>query len=167
MNDLFEAARLEAEAVQPSRELVDVGEIVERVAAVLPGDDCAVQVEEALTLYADALYVQRIVTNLVSNALKYGAPPLTVSAFRDGGTVRISCSDQGQGVPPTFVPRLYQKFARSDEARAAKIEDTGLGWPSSRVSCVPAEARSVTSPTSRKEHASSWSSPRSSRSATG
>lgn len=127
VNELLEAARLEADAVQPSRELVDVCEIVERVAAVLPGEDCAVQVEEGLTLHADALHVQRIVTNLVSNALKYGAPPVTVSASRDGGTVRIACSDHGQGVPPAFVPRLFHKFARSEEARAAKIEGTGLG----------------------------------------
>jgi signal transduction histidine kinase len=69
----------------------------------------------------------QILTNLVTNALKYGAAPFFISTTTQDDAVRIAVSDSGSGVPADFIPRLFDRFARSDEARRGGKKGTGLG----------------------------------------
>jgi signal transduction histidine kinase len=69
----------------------------------------------------------QILTNLVTNALKYGAAPFSISTTTHDSAVRITVTDNGPGVPPDFVPRLFDRFARADEARRGGQKGTGLG----------------------------------------
>jgi signal transduction histidine kinase len=71
--------------------------------------------------------LDQILTNLVANALKYGEPPFSISTTTLDGIVRIEVSDTGPGVPADFVPRLFDRFARADEARRGGKKGTGLG----------------------------------------
>jgi signal transduction histidine kinase len=57
---------------------------------------------------------ERVVGNLIANALKYGAPPVVVRAAGDGGPFRLFVEDRGPGVPPDFVPQLFERFTRAD-----------------------------------------------------
>ena len=69
----------------------------------------------------------QILTNLVSNALKYGAPPICVAAGEEGGDIVIRVCDAGDGVPAAFVPRLFDKFSQASHGLSRTAEGTGLG----------------------------------------
>jgi signal transduction histidine kinase len=94
--------------------------------------DFKVSCDGGLTARVDPAHLQQALVNYATNALKYGAPPYTVTAVRETGgdpaapAVVIRVGDDGDGVPADFVPRLFGRFARSDRARAG-IPGTGLG----------------------------------------
>jgi len=66
--------------------------------------------------------LDRVVSNLLSNAVQYGAPPFVVTAERRGTHLRVAVSDHGPGVPEELRPRLFERFARGDD-----VNGTGLG----------------------------------------
>ena len=79
-------------------------------------------------VWADPARLERILTNLWSNALKYSAPgsPVTVTAARRNAEVVTSVTDRGRGIPPEDVPRLFQRYFRTERAKEAR-EGLGLG----------------------------------------
>ena len=70
--------------------------------------------------------MDRVVANLVANAIRYGRPPIVVSAEQSDRHLRIYVDDNGEGVAPDFVPYLFDRFRRSSGS-AAKVVGTGLG----------------------------------------
>ena len=79
------------------------------------------------TALVDKGQLQQILTNLVTNASKYGCAPFALSTATDGDEVTIEVSDSGSGVPEEFVARLFDRYARSDEARRGSQKGSGLG----------------------------------------
>jgi signal transduction histidine kinase len=79
-----------------------------------------------LRVMADPAYLDEIVVNLVENADKYGAPPITVSARQVGKVVELTVSDCGSGVPEGFTPRLFERYSRADETLRQR-SGSGLG----------------------------------------
>jgi two-component system phosphate regulon sensor histidine kinase PhoR len=77
----------------------------------------------------DRLLLEQAVINLLQNAVAY-SPPGTPVALRarpgDGGTV-IEVADQGPGIAPEHLPRLFERFYRVDAARTREVGGTGLG----------------------------------------
>lgn len=128
VNDLLEVTKLEAKVVEPRREQIDVDQAVKRVAHGHPeAQRIEVSVTEGLRVFVDPDHLQRILVNLVGNAFKYGAPPVCIGAREEAGAVVLTVSDAGEGVPLEFVPRLFEKFERSEEAKASAAAGTGLG----------------------------------------
>ncbi len=86
-------------------------------------------VPEGMIAYADAEGLERVLVNLVDNAVKYGKTggKVIVSARRDGGRVRVSVSDDGAGIEPMHLPRLFERFYRVDEGRSREKGGAGLG----------------------------------------
>ncbi|MBA2385340.1 MAG: HAMP domain-containing histidine kinase [Actinobacteria bacterium] len=129
VEQLLDLSRLEAAAVEIRPERVRVrdrlAEIVES-AAPMQADRIGIEADPGLEADIDFAALDRIVSNLVVNACRYGEPPVTVSAERDHGLLRVVVRDSGEGVPEDFVPRLFDRFARS-AATAAQAEGTGLG----------------------------------------
>ncbi|MFI5912578.1 PAS domain S-box protein [Dactylosporangium sp. NPDC051541] len=74
----------------------------------------------------DAGQLQQILTNLLSNAAKYGGGATAIRVSPDGTRVRVAVEDRGPGVPPEFRDRLFERLARA-ERDAAKVRGTGLG----------------------------------------
>ncbi|HEX9415993.1 MAG TPA: GAF domain-containing sensor histidine kinase [Gaiellaceae bacterium] len=103
-------------------------ECLERLAAELVPDrasEVEIEIEPSLELTCDLHAFERIVSNLLINALTYGRPPVIVRALRDGAT-RIAIEDQGEGVDPTFAPQLFDRFTRSKASRRTH-QGAGLG----------------------------------------
>jgi signal transduction histidine kinase len=80
-------------------------------------------------LHADETRLQELIYNLLDNAVKYSEPGGTVflRAESDGDSVRISVADQGAGIPPEDLPRIFERFYRVDKSRSSEQRGTGLG----------------------------------------
>lgn len=84
------------------------------------------------TLYGDKGKVKEIMTNLLTNAVKYteqGEINLEISCINknDNSTIIISVEDTGRGIKPEKIDKLFTKFERLDEDRNTTLEGTGLG----------------------------------------
>jgi signal transduction histidine kinase len=129
VEQLLDLSRLDAEAVAIRPQRVVVRERMEQIVdavAPLAREQIAIDVDPALVAEVDVDALDRIVTNLVSNACRYGEPPVTVSADEARGVLHVTVADRGPGVPEEFVPQLFDRFARSADA-AATASGTGLG----------------------------------------
>ena len=130
IQDLVDAARSETGQLRLSREPIELRAFIEdrkaRLAASLETGRIQVEVPEGLPpVSADPARLERILTNLWSNALKYSTPgtPVTVSARQEDGWVITSVTDRGPGIPPEDRPHLFERYFRGRAAR----EGLGLG----------------------------------------
>lgn len=111
--------------VAPMRLAVD--EALQECAATFPGLDLRVDCPPGLRVNADPMRLQQMLTNYVRNAIKYGAPPIVLSAAPAGDGLELRVRDHGPGVPPDFVPQLFDRFSRADEAQTSVFSGSGLG----------------------------------------
>ena len=124
---LLDLSRLDAGriAVRPRafRPLDSVEALLPRIAPDRV-DDVQVEIDPRVELVSDPDAFERVVSNLIGNALEYGAPPVLVSGRTSDGTFRLAVEDHGPGVPREFVPRLFERFTRAGERRGRGV---GLG----------------------------------------
>jgi PAS domain S-box-containing protein len=80
-----------------------------------------------LTMWADPSHLSQIVTNLLSNAFKYGGAQVTVACEELPRTVELRISDRGPGVPAEFVPHLFDRYTRSRTAQTGDQQGSGFG----------------------------------------
>jgi signal transduction histidine kinase len=80
-------------------------------------DDVLVEIDPGYQLVSDPDAFDRVVGNLIGNALKYGRPPVVVRGCDLDGAFRLAVEDRGPGVPRSFVPHLFERFTRADETR--------------------------------------------------
>ena len=86
--------------------------------------------ELPLTVYADKEKIRMVLINLIDNAIKYGKQNGTIegSAYKiDGKTILVEISDNGHGISEEHLPRIFERFYRTDLARTRKIGGSGLG----------------------------------------
>lgn len=129
VNQLLDLSRLDAEVVPIEPERFRVRARVEQLVASAAGAAAGmieVAIDSELEADADPEAFDRIVSNLVTNALRYGRLPIVVDARQTDHHFRLSVEDRGAGVPDEFVPDLFERFTRGtgDRDRAA---GTGLG----------------------------------------
>ena len=79
-------------------------------------------------LTVDPQHLQQMVTNLLTNAAKYGEPPVVVTAVAAGpGRVALEVADQGPGVPLEFQERMWERYEQKDRGDTRTASGTGLG----------------------------------------
>jgi two-component system phosphate regulon sensor histidine kinase PhoR len=86
--------------------------------------------EVPLTVFADKEKIRQVFINLVDNAIKYGKQSGTTEASFykvDGAKVLIEISDDGSGIAEEHLPRIFERFYRTDLARSRKVGGSGLG----------------------------------------
>ncbi len=130
VEQLLDLSRLDAEAVDIAPERVDVRAHVEDIVHLAAADLAAVRIDVPADTIAlvDPNALDRIVTNLLTNAFRYGVPPVRVHAEQTDRHFRLTVEDNGSGVPPEFVPDLFERFTRSEGSRATSGgTGTGLG----------------------------------------
>ena len=99
-DDLYEVSRLDYDTQLVNRRRLDVAATVnDALAAVAGTDDVSVDIPSGLVVLADRRRVEQVVANLVENALRYGAPPVVVTAEEGGDEIVVRVHDNGQGVP--------------------------------------------------------------------
>jgi signal transduction histidine kinase len=94
--------------------------------AVSLGRALELDAQEDPELVADPLRLEQAVGNLVDNALKHGAGPVTLGARTRNGRVELYVADEGAGMPPDFISRAFDRFARPDDGRTSGGMGLGL-----------------------------------------
>jgi signal transduction histidine kinase len=112
MNDLQLLFRLDAGSVTARRTPVPVREVVETVAGSLSVEGLEIVIDERVSALADRGHVWHVVQNLLSNAMKYGEPPIEIQASQEGDRVVLVVQDSGPGIPEELVPNLFDRFMR-------------------------------------------------------
>ena len=136
VNDVLDLSQLENRAVAVAKDPVDVGEMLRRVAQSL--EPAAQQKRQTLkvelpqdlpTIKGSVEDLSRAVSNLVENAIKYTRESGTihVSAQREPDAVLITVEDNGIGISEDDLPRIFERFYRSDRSRSREMGGTGLG----------------------------------------
>jgi signal transduction histidine kinase len=129
VDQLLDLSRLEAKAIRIRPESIQVrGHVEQLVASVVPDETAAIELVIPVELEAvsDVAAFDRIVSNLITNAFRYGDPPVRIRAERHDRHFRLAVEDSGTGVDPEFVPQLFERFTRSKDTGGA-AEGAGLG----------------------------------------
>jgi signal transduction histidine kinase len=116
IEQLLDLSRLDARSIPVSPRPIVVGGVLESIVfdAVPDGPDVELEVPEDLAAVADPVVLERILTNLLTNAVRHGRAPIRVSASRGDTTLRISVEDAGDGVAEELRDSLFDRFTRSE-----------------------------------------------------
>jgi signal transduction histidine kinase len=127
VEQLLDLSRLEAQAMPIDPRPLAVRSEVEEIVATAAGEatrDVRVEIEPKLVTIVDRNAFERIVSNLVVNALRYGGKPVVLTAVQQDRHFRLAVEDSGEGVSPELVPTLFERFTRGAGRREP---GTGLG----------------------------------------
>jgi len=85
--------------------------------------------DDALEADMNGLLIEQAIVNLIDNAVKYSSPgsAVLVEAVKTSGPLEISVSDEGCGIAPEHLGRIFERFYVVDKARSRKLGGTGLG----------------------------------------
>ena len=102
----------------------DFGEIVESVAerfleqAASAGSEIRVSVEHGIVIMADKLRLEEAVSNVIANAVKFGAgKPIEIELTSTGGSARLNVRDRGIGIPEEDLSRIFGRFERTTKSQ--------------------------------------------------
>jgi len=125
IEQLLDLSRLDAKSIPIQPQTVSLGEVLDEVVAAAGAEekaDIRIDVDEEVEVVADRLALERILLNLVVNALRHGKPPVVLSVLQRDTYLRVRVEDSGDGVPADVVPRLFERFERGGPG-----EGSGLG----------------------------------------
>ena len=126
--DLLTVSRIEAGALDTRPEIIELESAIRNATEAFRENAAQIstRIADDVRVAADPHHLERILTNVLGNAIKYGEPPFEIDVGKRDGWVEIRICDNGEGVPPEFVPRLFGRFARN-EASAQRAPGAGLG----------------------------------------
>jgi two-component system phosphate regulon sensor histidine kinase PhoR len=136
INDLLDLSRIEAKEYRLKIEPIDLLQICEKTVAAFSVRASSRNMRLTVDIpdgfppaLADASAFDRILTNLVDNALKYcpDGARISVSARQSGTKLQVRVSDNGAGIDAKHLPRLFERFYRVDNGRSRDMGGTGLG----------------------------------------
>jgi signal transduction histidine kinase len=131
IEQLLDMSRLDSHAIALDPRQLRVRDVVDEVVAAVAAnraDDVLVAVADDLDAIVDPVALDRVLSNLLVNALRHGAPPVVVSADRTDRHLRVAVEDAGTGIDPEVVPRLFDRFERGEEGHGS-----GLGLAIARA----------------------------------
>ncbi|MCX5795583.1 MAG: ATP-binding protein [Elusimicrobia bacterium] len=132
VNNILDIAKLESGHIQPQLRPASLADISGRALALLEPLAAQKSIKLALaaagesSVEADAALIERVVINLVGNAIKFTpkSGAVTVNVVDAGSEVRVSVADTGEGIPSRYLDRIFQKF---EQVAGQRHGGTGLG----------------------------------------
>lgn len=132
IGDFLDVSRLQQGALGLAYERVNVIEIATDCMRFLASDaaeagrQIVVEGDET-TIEGDREKVAQILTNLVSNSIKYGAGQITVSVAESEAGVTTVVADEGRGIPADEAARIFEKFFQAEQGSTRRSKGVGLG----------------------------------------
>lgn len=136
VDDLLDVSRVMRGKIELRRECIELATVVARaVETVQPlvdaqGHDLSVRLpNESMLLDADPVRLAQVVGNLLTNAAKYTEPRgrIWLTADRDGDMAVLRVRDNGIGITPTMLPRIFELFMQADHASTKSQGGLGIG----------------------------------------
>jgi two-component system phosphate regulon sensor histidine kinase PhoR len=134
IEDLLTISELESGRVKLNQQPLRLRTLIEKILSDFRVPSSAKNIkllDEAmdLTVWADTARLEQVLCNLIDNAIKYGRKNgmVTVRASTVGEQVEVSIADDGPGIPPEALERVFERFFRVDKARSREQGGTGLG----------------------------------------
>jgi len=134
IDDILELTAIEGGNIQLRPEQVELRPLVDEVISSLEAKATAQgvrvtnEVSLSIKVYADARRLERMLTNLVDNGIKFNRPNGQVRLRHEAGERdKIIVEDDGEGIPLHHLERLFERFYRVDRARSSDMGGTGLG----------------------------------------
>jgi signal transduction histidine kinase len=130
VTDLLDVDRLASGAVNANREPQDLALLVERVVREVEAGDRHVDLDlDTVVADVDGPKIERVVANLVTNAVRHTPPTGTVAieVGADGERAIIRVSDDGPGIPSGYEDRIFEPFVQGPERRKDANPGTGVG----------------------------------------
>jgi two-component system sensor histidine kinase MtrB len=127
VDQLLDLSRLDANAIRVRPRRFSVRKRLDQLLLAAAGDGASsvqVRVPSELEAVVDPDVFDRVVSNLIANAVRYGGPPVTVAAEQRDSHLRVTVEDRGTGVPDDFVEHLFDRFSRTGGSGGA---DGGAG----------------------------------------
>ncbi|MGI5503300.1 ATP-binding protein [Lentzea sp. CA-135723] len=140
VNDLIEVTRFDSGTAALALDDVDVAEVVRTCLRMRGFTEVSASLPDGVRARLDPRRLDVIVANLVGNALRHGAPPvsltLSVAGSVAGSSLEILVADSGPGLPESVLPHVFARFYKADSARG-RSEGSGLGlaiaWENARL----------------------------------
>ena len=114
LEELLDLSRLDARAINVEPRPVVLKAVLADVVrgSLATADAVELDIPDDLATVVDPLVLERVVSNLVGNAARYGAPPIRISAEQRDRYLRVAVEDCGPGVPKELEGRIFERFAR-------------------------------------------------------
>jgi len=132
-DDLSDLSRLDTHKLELVRAPTNLAVLLRQIVEDMADDEARARIwlsldHDAPIVHVDATRIQQVVENLVSNAVKYGKPgmPIAIRLRARPGEVVLSVCNEGPGIEPELVPRLFSRFQRGN-AGTSRIKGLGLG----------------------------------------
>lgn len=131
LSDLVDAllmsSRADAGKLEPRLGPMELGDAVRHLTAEQRSSPVVVYAPTKVIAVADAEYVRNMLLNYLTNAEKYGHPPVTIEVGHADGFAQVRVGDAGPGIPPELRPQLFERFSPAREALNPRSPGTGLG----------------------------------------
>ena len=135
IDDILELSSIESGGIEIQAQHTSLASLVKEVFTNLSNKAAERKIKlinevAAETLvFADAMRLEQMLTNLIDNAVKFNreAGSVTVSSIKNGANDLISVTDTGEGISGEHLQRIFERFYRTDRARSREIGGTGLG----------------------------------------
>jgi signal transduction histidine kinase/CheY-like chemotaxis protein len=136
INDILDIEKIEIGKIDFQLAPIDLQKIIEE--AVLTNQPYCERfnvviklkkISNVVLVYADYGRLLQVLTNLISNAVKFSndGGEVTITMSPDSKNVRVAITDKGKGIPEDFKSQIFQKFAQADPSAVRKQSGTGLG----------------------------------------
>ena len=136
INEFLDIEKIESGKIELKKQIITVTDFLRQVITDNEGmatsHDVTLMLEDSgqtMRVEADIDRLNQVVTNLISNAIKYSPTGGTVSIYANStdDQVTINVADTGPGIPPEFIPKIFQKFNQADSSTTREKGGTGLG----------------------------------------
>jgi len=136
IGDLFELSKLDSASVTPQLEKFSVPELVQDIGQEFQLEADRKEITLSLNLDTNSAFtigdiglIQRVLENLVRNAIRFTpvGGEVTLSISERPQSVAVAVSDTGSGIPDQEIPRIFDRFYRSEQGEEARSDSSGLG----------------------------------------
>jgi len=129
IEDILDFSSFEAGAMLVEPETCPLSDLINEVLSSFEDDGVVLSAPSDLLVSADRRRTQQVVQQLLDNAYRHGAPPVSIRVYRQPSRAAVSVEDSGNGVPTDRTDRLYSRFAQVDPAPTRRSGGLGLGLP--------------------------------------
>ncbi len=134
LDDLLDAGRVISGKIALSKQVIDLGPLVQRLVSTLQVTSGTAMHTIELTIdpgwiEGDPMRLEQVVNNLLANAVKYtpAGGRISVSLSREGELVRLEVRDTGVGIPETLLPRIFDLFVQGERSLDRRAGGLGIG----------------------------------------